>query len=96
MKLTLLLASIGVLAWGTSNSAQADNREQDRHARAGAGFDRGMQVVRTAARPGQPGHAWRYFSDPAAGRAVVISPQGEYYFNGGKGLSLVAVTQPRS
>ncbi|MFO1286681.1 MAG: hypothetical protein U1F49_09155 [Rubrivivax sp.] len=53
-----------------------------------------MQVVPTSTRAGEPGHGWRYFSDPAARRAVVISPQGEYYFSRGKGLRLVAVTQP--
>lgn len=94
MKLTLLLALIGALALGTSTSSLADDREQDRRAGTGAGFDRGMQAVPTIAGPGQPGHGWRYFCDPAAGRAVVISPQGEYYLNRGEGLSLVAVTQP--
>jgi hypothetical protein len=140
MKLALLLASIGMLAMGTSTSSLADDREsrsvggmallsvhdsavntlaldsrkrdehadrdddrdnrrdreQARRARTGDGVDRGMQAVPNTAGPDQPGHGWRYFSDPATSRAVVISPQGEYFFSRGKGLSLVAVTQPRS
>ena len=72
------------------------DREQTRHTRTGEGFDRGMQAVPNTAGPNQPSHGWRYFSDPAASRAVAISPQGEYFFSRGKGLGLVAVTQPRS
>ncbi|MNR63645.1 hypothetical protein D3C85_1860240 [compost metagenome] len=55
-----------------------------------------MQAVPTTAGPGQPGDGWLYFSHPAGDRAVVIGPKGEYYFSDGKGLRLVAVTQPRS
>jgi hypothetical protein len=72
------------------------DREQARHTRTGDGFDRGMQAVPNTAGPNQPGHGWRYFSDPAASRAVVISPQGEYFLSRGEGLRLVAVKQPRS
>ena len=38
-------------------------------------------------------HGWRYFSDPATDRSVVISPQGDYYLNRGSGLRWVAGTQ---
>ena len=55
-----------------------------------------MQVVPTTAGAGQAGEGWRYFSDPAAHRAVVISPQGEYFLSRGKGMRLVAATQPQS
>ena len=75
---------------------RASDRERSARTRHGDGFDSGMQAASTAAGPGEPGYAWRYFSDPAAGRAVVISPQGEYFVSRGKGLTLVAVTQPRS
>jgi hypothetical protein len=60
------------------------------------GFDHGMQEVPTTTDAGQPGVGWRYFSNPQAHRAVVISPQGEYFLSRGKGLRLVAVTQPAS
>ena len=51
----------------------------------------GMQVIHHAAQNGQRGHGWQYFSDPRARRAVVISPQGDYYFSQhGKGLRWVA------
>lgn len=48
-----------------------------------------MKAVDVAARPGEPAHGWRYFSDPRASRAVVISPSGDYYYSQGKGLELV-------
>ncbi|MCY1538055.1 hypothetical protein D9M68_735790 [compost metagenome] len=74
----------------------SDNREQTKGTRPDDRFDHGMQAVPTTAGPGQPGDGWLYFSHPAGDRAVVISPKGEYYFSDGKGLRLVAVTQPRS
>jgi hypothetical protein len=102
MKSTLLLALIGLLA--TSTTLLADERAS--RAESGASpqvvntgtpqrdwYDHGMQVVSNDAGAGEPGHGWRYFSDPAAARAVVISPQGEYFYSRGKGLRLVAATQ---
>lgn len=47
-----------------------------------------MQVVTVAANPGEPGHGWQYFSDARRGRAVVISPDGDYYYSHGEGLAL--------
>lgn len=76
------------LAWDSRK------REQTQSTRPYDGFDHGMQAVPTTAGPGQPGDRWRYFSDPAADRAVVISPLGVYFFSQGKGLRLVAVTEP--
>ena len=72
------------------------DHERAAGARRGDGFDRGMQAVPTSAGLGEAGHGWRYYSDPAAARAVVISPQGEYYFSRGEGLGLIAKTQPAS
>lgn len=51
--------------------------------------DTGMKVVANPAPAGEPGHRWRYFCDPREGRAVVISPGGDYFYSGGEGLSLV-------
>ena len=73
-----------------------DGAHHTRSSRAVQGFDHGMQVVPTTAGAGQTGEGWRYFSDPQAHRAVVISPQGEYFLSRGKGMRLVAVTQPQS
>ena len=93
---------------GTQESAYSKSdvraaRRDDHHDRAhtarrphGGGTDGGMQAVPTTAGPGEPGHGWQYFSDSAAGSAVVISPQGEYFFSRGRGLRLIAVTQPSS
>jgi hypothetical protein len=80
----------------TDLDGASENREQTRRMRPDDGVDHGMQTVLTTAGPGQPGEGWLYFSHPAADRAVVISPQGEYYFSQGEGLRLVAVKQPRS
>lgn len=49
-----------------------------------------MQVVPTQVSAQEPGHGWRFFSDPATHHAVAISPQGDYYFSRGKGLHWVA------
>lgn len=49
----------------------------------------GMQRVTVLAQAGEPGHGWQYFTDTRAGRAVVISPGGNYYYSHGEGLTLV-------
>ncbi len=61
--------------------------------RAARGFDHRMQVIAHDTPASAPAHGWRYFTDPAAPRAVVISPQGDYYFSRGKGLRWVAAQQ---
>jgi hypothetical protein len=63
-----------------------DHRPASRdHRRLGSG----MQAVAVAAQAGEPGHGWQYFRDARGGRAVVISPGGDYYYSQGRGLSLV-------
>lgn len=71
------------------------NRDPNKDGRLDKVVDHGMQAVPTTVGPGQPGHGWLFFSHPAADRAVVISPKGEYYFSQGDGLRLVATAQPR-
>lgn len=51
-----------------------------------------MQVVANHAAEGTRAYGWRYFSDPQTHRAVVISPEGDYYLSRGKGLRWVAGT----
>lgn len=101
MKSSLLLASIAtVAAIAGASLAHADDSHKDKdrqHAERShrdGRTDRVMQSVPTAAMAGEPGHRWQYFSEPATARAVVVSPQGEYFLSRGKGLRLVAVTQP--
>lgn len=48
-----------------------------------------MQPIAVAANDGEPAHGLRYFSDGRRGRAVVISPSGDYYYSHGEGLELV-------
>jgi hypothetical protein len=97
MQPTSLLASIVLLAAAVSTPLLAGDRDRDhernrKHAtdtRAANGFDHGMQAIPNSATPDAPGYGWRYFSDPTAHRAVVISPQGDYYYSHGKGLRRV-------
>lgn len=96
----LLIASIGLLAALTGTAALADSRhDRSRHddeQRTGCrdAQDLTMQTVPTNARAGEPGDGWRYYSNAAAHTAVVISPQGEYFYSRGKGPRLIAATQP--
>lgn len=60
------------------------------HRRHGAGD--AMQSVPHLAAASEPGAGWRYFSDAQARRAVVISPEGEYYLSHGHGLRKVGNT----
>jgi len=99
MKETVRLASIGMLAAILVNPALAADRhdgpERDRTrvSSVRAAGDHGMQVVPNAAGVNQRGYGWQYFSDPKKHRAVVISPQGDYYYSRGKGLKWVAAGQ---
>ncbi len=98
MKSPIFLASLGILAAAISTPLVACDHEQGaqrerRHVtdkRTVDGFDHGMQEVRHGASPDTPGNGWRYFTDPATRRAVVISPRGDYYYSRGKGLNWIA------
>ena len=63
----------------------------DRRSESGSSArqDSGMQAVSIGTKFGEPGHGWRYFADAREGRAVVISPGGDYYYSDGAGLALV-------
>jgi len=101
MQPTALLASIALMTAAISTPLLAGDREHDQHRdrqqttekRAQDGFDHGMQTVVHDAAADAPGYGWRYFSDPATSRAVVISPQGDYYYSRGKGLRWIAAEQ---
>lgn len=97
-KQLFLVTGLLALVAATASLASAGEHPPARPGRAAQGqaFDHGMQPVATTAGAGQAGDGWRYFSDPAAHRAVVISPQGDYFLSRGKGMRLVAVTQARS
>jgi hypothetical protein len=70
----------------SGSSYAGSHRKESRPARQ---KDSGMQTVPVSSKVGDPSHGWRYFSDARAGRAVVISPNGDYYYSQGKGLALV-------
>lgn len=85
------LDSIGIalcLAAATASfsSYAGDHRKASRDTRHA---ESAMQLVAVDARAGEPGHGWQYFSDVRRHRAVVISPDGDYYYSRGKGLELV-------
>ncbi len=48
-----------------------------------------MQALTVAAKAGEPGHGWKYFSDSRGKRCVVVSPAGDYYYSHGEGLEVV-------
>ncbi len=87
MKSIKLAVALGVAAAVTGIAAHAG--DHPRHSTGHQRFDSGMQAVSTQAKRGQPGHGWRYFADAREGRAVVISPGGDYFYSHGEGLVLV-------
>ncbi|MBS0303926.1 MAG: hypothetical protein JSR43_00885 [Proteobacteria bacterium] len=101
MRNTFPLAAIALLAAAVGASALAGERDHDRRhdhqqssdARSAADAGLGMQVVPNNAGPQDRAQGWRYFSDPEARRAVVISPHGDYYLSLGEGLRWVAGAQ---
>lgn len=105
MKSASLLTLLAILAAASSTHLLACDRKHeppcdshcDHHPatdmRTKDGFDLGMQAVPHGASADTPGYGWRYFADPDARRAVVISPQGDYYYSHGKGLRWIAAEQ---
>ncbi len=80
MALGIAAASIGVSSYaGDHRKGSADHRQ------AAAG----MQAISVSPKAGEPGDGWQYFADARKARAVVISPNGDYYYSGGEGLQLV-------
>lgn len=87
MKPSNVAVLLGVGVAMTSMLSHADDHRYQ--ARADHRSDSGMQAVSIDTTTGQPGHGWRYFADAREGRAVVISPGGDYFYSRGKGLCLV-------
>jgi hypothetical protein len=87
MKPSNLAVVLGVAAAMLSISSHADGHRKK--PRGNHRVDSGMQVVSTRTKSGQPGYGWRYFADAREGRAVVISPGGDYFYSQGNGLALV-------
>ena len=100
MHSTISLAAIGMLAAVLSTPVLASDRDQGRErarertqvTRCLEGRGQGMQEIQNSANSPHRASGWRYFSDPVECRAVVISPQGDYYYSHGKGLRWVAGT----
>jgi hypothetical protein len=92
MNFTLIGTSLCLAAATASVSSLADeHRKTSREDRQQASE---MQAVPVAAKDGEPGHDWQYFSDARMSRAVVISPGGDYYYSRGAGLQVVYRASP--
>lgn len=87
MKLSNIGVALGLAAAmvGVSSYAGDHRRASKEHRHAAAG----MQAIAVSPKAGEPGHGWQYFSDARKARAVVISPNGDYYYSHGEGLQLV-------
>lgn len=87
MKLSNIGMALGLAAamMGVSSYAGDHRRDPKDHRRAASG----MQAISVSPKVGEPGHGWQYFSDARKARAVVISPNGDYYYSNGEGLRLV-------
>lgn len=97
MKTSALLAATALAAAAiTTASAHARDREHVRPQRPASVANENMQPMPNAASPGERAHGWQYFCDPVERRAVVISPQGDYYLSQGRGLRWVAGAQTSS
>lgn len=92
MKPGIVAVLIGVAAATAGVTAHADEHRDK--ARAHHRESSGLQAIAHAAQTGEPGHGWRYFADARHGRAVVISPGGDYFYSRGKGLDLVYPVSP--
>lgn len=78
---------LGLAVAMASISSYADDHRKE--PRGNLRIDSGMQAVSIGTKVGEPGYGWRYFADAHEGRAVVISPSGDYYYSHGEGLKLV-------
>lgn len=92
MNLSRIGVVLGMAAATMGFAAHADDhRQASKEHRQPAS---GMQAVAVSPRAGEPGHGWQYFSDARKLRAVVISPNGDYYYSRGEGLQLVFKAMP--
>ncbi len=93
--IALIAAAISLPALAADRPYRSSTEVQQKaNLPAAYGFDYRMEAVVHDATADTPGYGWRYFSDPSARRAVVISPQGDYYYSTqGKGLRWVAAQQ---
>lgn len=87
MKPNYLAAVLGIAVAMANMPSYADGHGKE--VRRNDQIASGMHAIPVAATVGQPGHGWRYFTDAREGRAVVISPSGDYFYSQGQGLTRV-------
>lgn len=87
MKPNYVAVVLGVAVAMASVPSHADDHGKE--ARRNHQIGSGMQAISNAATIGQPGYGWSYFADARKGRAVAISPSGDYFYGRGDGLTLV-------
>lgn len=76
-----IIASAAVIA-----SAAAVARPDPAQAGNGHRASPVLRAVLNSSQPQDAAYGWRYFSNPRAVHAVVISPSGEYFLSRGDGL----------
>ena len=88
----ILATALGAPAWAGDRQHDGDRQQRQPTVvqRCAGDPGQGMQAIANAAGAQERAHGWQYFSDPAACRAVVISPLGDYYLSRGNGLRWVA------
>jgi hypothetical protein len=81
MKPNYVAVVLGVAVAMTSVPSHADDHGKEAH--RNHQIDSGLQAISNASTIGQPGYGWRYFADARKGRAVAISPSGDYFYSDG-------------
>lgn len=89
MKPNYVAVVLGIAAVMTGVPSHADDHGKE--ARHNHQIDSGMQAIANASTIGQPGYGWRYFADARKGRAVAISPSGDYFYSHGHGQDVTLV-----
>ena len=87
MKPSIIAVVLSVAATMMSMPSHADDPRKE--AGDSHRINSGMQAVSNDSTIGQPGYGWHYFVDARKGRAVAISPSGDYFYGHGKAPSLV-------
>jgi hypothetical protein len=92
MKLNNIGVALGIAAAAIGPAAHAgDHHKASKDHRQAAS---GMLAVAVSPQAGEPGNGWQYFTDVRQARAVVISPNGDYFYSRGDGLQLVYKSAP--
>lgn len=82
-------------SWPKADSGSPAQRQYGASTQVDPYYDHAMRPVVNNALPGTSAWGWHYYSEPAAQRAVVISPAGAYYYSQGDGPRWIYSVQGR-